>query len=281
MDANGFEREVKLPFPTLDAARAAVQSIGAAPLRGRRLQDDALLDRADEMLRSRRCVLRVRMECGKSRVTWKGPVQPSVVKVREELETVVGHGEILLRVFAELGFEPWFRYQKYREEFAQEDVVIAIDETPIGIFVELEGSEAGIAAVARQLGRRPEDYVVDSYRTLFVNWQHAHGAHGRAAVAGATRCAHRRLHTQPHRRSASGGSTRGHTRRPFGQRQVGLAHRAHGRRRGARERSGRRQQVLDRAAESLRNGELACLAYVVGFLRPCQACSTSATVITA
>jgi adenylate cyclase class 2 len=170
-----LEREVKLRFSSPEDARAAVLEAGATPLRGRRLQEDCLLDTADEVLRIRRCVLRVRMECGKSRVTWKGPVQPSTMKLREELETVIGDGDVLLRILGELGYRPWFRYQKYREEFAYEDVVVAIDETPMGTFIELEGSETGIAAMAQRLGRTPQDYVVDSYRTLFVRWQQAHG----------------------------------------------------------------------------------------------------------
>ena len=93
------------------------------------------------------------MENGKSRLTFKGPVQPGLMKIREELETVVGDGDILLRVLKELGLHIWFRYEKYREEFAHEDVIVAIDETPVGIFVELEGSEPGIASMAEALGR--------------------------------------------------------------------------------------------------------------------------------
>src|SRR5512141_3505315 len=96
-----LEREVKLRFDSADQAREAVLAAGASPLLGRRLQEDSLLDTDDEQLRRRRCVLRVRMECGKSRVTCKGPVQPSAVKTREEVETVVGDGEVLLRVFEE------------------------------------------------------------------------------------------------------------------------------------------------------------------------------------
>ena len=72
------------------------------------------------------------------------------MKVREEIETVVGDGDILLRVLKELGLHVWFRYEKYREEFAHEDVIVAIDETPVGIFVEIEGSEHGIAAMAER-----------------------------------------------------------------------------------------------------------------------------------
>ena len=77
------------------------------------------------------------------------------MKLREELETVVGDGEVLLRVFEELGLHVWFRYEKYREEFSHEDVIVAIDETPVGVFVEIEGSEQGIADMAAALGRTP------------------------------------------------------------------------------------------------------------------------------
>src|SRR5438034_4710428 len=106
-----LEREIKLRFDSPDAARAAVVAAGATPVRSRRLQEDCLLDTPDERLRRRRCVLRVRMESGKSLLTFKGPVQPSDMKLRDELETVVGDGTLLLQVLEELGYTVWFRYQ--------------------------------------------------------------------------------------------------------------------------------------------------------------------------
>jgi adenylate cyclase class 2 len=163
-----LEREVKLRFESADAARAGVAQTGATPLRGRRLQEDCLLDTADDSLRRRRCALRVRMEAGKTFLTFKGPVQASALKEREEIETVVGDGPVLLRLLEELGFHVWFRYQKYREEFALDDVIIAIDETPVGTFVEIEGGDRGIAEMAEALGRGTADYLLDSYRGLFV-----------------------------------------------------------------------------------------------------------------
>ena len=120
-----LEREVKLGFRDAEEARQAIVAAGATPLRGRRLQEDYLLDTPDDSLRRRRCVLRVRLECGKTLLTFKGPVQISPMKLREELETVVGDGLLLLHVLEELGFRVWFRYEKYREEFAHEDVTIA------------------------------------------------------------------------------------------------------------------------------------------------------------
>ena len=167
--ATTLEREVKLRFDDADTARTAVLATGATPIRSRRLQEDCLLDTADETLRHRRCVLRLRMESGKSLLTFKGPVQPAGLLLREELETVVADGPLLLHVLEELGFHVWFRYQKYREEFVLDDVIAAVDETPVGTFIEIEGGERGIAEMTSALGRGPSDYLFDSYRGLFCD----------------------------------------------------------------------------------------------------------------
>jgi adenylate cyclase class 2 len=164
-----LEREIKLRFETPDAARAAVLAIGATALRGRRLQEDALLDTPDGSLKRRGCALRVRAEAGRNFLTFKGPVQPSTMKLREELETIIGDAELVTRILEELGLRVWFRYQKYREEFSYGDVTIAIDETPLGTFVEIEGADAGIRTTAESLGRTEDDFVVASYRALFLS----------------------------------------------------------------------------------------------------------------
>ncbi len=173
-----FEREVKLRFDSVEAARAAIERTEATPVRSRRLQDDYMLDDRQETLRQRRCVLRVRIESGRSLLTFKGPVQSSVMKLREEIETVVGDGETLLKVFEHLGYRVWFRYQKYREEYALNDVVIAIDETPVGVFVEIEGGEQGIVDTAEGARR----WAVGLPARLVP--RHLHGAPPRARTAG-------------------------------------------------------------------------------------------------
>ena len=161
-----LEREIKLVFDSAEAARAAVVATGATPLHGRRLQEDCLLDTCNDDLRRRRSALRVRQDGGRSILTFKGPVQEASIKIREEFETIVADGSVLMRILGELGFQVWFRYEKYREEFALDDCIIAIDETPVGVFVEIEGGD--IAQAAGLLGRGPGDYVLDSYRGLFV-----------------------------------------------------------------------------------------------------------------
>jgi adenylate cyclase class 2 len=168
-----IEREVKLVFPTAATARAAVFAIGAVPARARRLQDDTLYDTSGDVLRKKGSVIRVRTERwsdgnDSTTLTVKGPVQPGQMKVREEHETRVEQAEALMHAFGALGLRPWFRYQKYREEFSAEGVVIAIDETPVGTYVELEGDEGAIHAVTSALGRSPADFILDSYYRLFM-----------------------------------------------------------------------------------------------------------------
>jgi adenylate cyclase class 2 len=185
----GLEREIKLRLGTADLARMRVLALGATPLGERRLQEDALLDTADRRLAASRSALRVRHEGGRSLLTFKGPPQPGRMKLREEHETAVGDGQTLMHILDALGLRVWFRYEKYREEFALDETVLAIDETPVGVFVEIEGAEGRIEAVARALGCTPADYITDSYRTLFVAWRERHGVTGEhmtfSGVAGA------------------------------------------------------------------------------------------------
>jgi adenylate cyclase, class 2 len=171
----GLEREIKLRFDSAEEARAKILALGATPLHGRRLQEDALLDTEDEMLRRQRATLRVRSEGGKSLLTYKGPVLPGLIKIREEHETVVADGAVLLTILECLGLHVWFRYEKFREEFSADDIVFAIDETPVGVFVEIEGGEHAIHAAACALGKCQDDYITDSYRFLFLQHRDANG----------------------------------------------------------------------------------------------------------
>ncbi len=177
-----LEREIKLRFDAADAARERILALGATPLHGRRLQEDALLDTEDELLRRQRSTLRVRSEGGKSLLTFKGPALPGRIKIREEHETVVADGAALLSILQSLGLHVWFRYEKYREEFSNDDVVIAVDETPVGVFVEIEGGEDAIHETARALGRSPSDYITDSYRFLYLQHRSANGLVGHDMV---------------------------------------------------------------------------------------------------
>jgi adenylate cyclase class 2 len=170
---SSIEREIKLRYRNRHEAEAAIESIQKSPHRDRRLQDDRLLDLPEGNLRQKQCTLRVRVEKFSgghttASVTFKGPPQQDIMKVREEIETTLADGDTMLRIFQNLGWRVWFRYQKYREEFITRDnVIVALDETPIGMFVELEGTKDAVAQLAQSLAKTSADYISASYRKLY------------------------------------------------------------------------------------------------------------------
>jgi adenylate cyclase class 2 len=115
-------------------------------------------------------ILRLRQVGEKGIITWKGPGERGPHKSRPELETSVGSVETLGKILAQIGFEPSFRYEKYRTEYVSEDSegVVTFDETPIGNFLELEGPAAWIDETARKLEFAPQDYILESYGRLYL-----------------------------------------------------------------------------------------------------------------
>jgi adenylate cyclase class IV len=96
-------------------------------------------------------------------------------KVRDEIEANVTDSANLVKIFEGLGMRGWFRYEKYRttyklpaaESWAR-DLLIEIDETPIGTFVELEGPPAAIDRAATELGYSKRDYILTNYLALYA-----------------------------------------------------------------------------------------------------------------
>lgn len=165
-----IEQEVKLRFASVEAARRSVEATGARLVVSRRLIDDRLFDTEDGHLRRAGCALRVRRDGPRACFTFKGPVQPGPVKSREEIETAVGDAEVAEALFRALGFRRWFRAEKYRADYAIGDAVVTVDEAPIGVFVEIEAAPDEIDRIAVLLGKSRDDYVLESYPKLYVQW---------------------------------------------------------------------------------------------------------------
>ena len=162
------ETEIKVPVPDLAPVRARLADNGAARVSEVHDEMNILFDDADGRLASSHCALRVRHARGRGVVTWKGPASfEGAVKRREEIELEVPDPAAAERMLERLGFRPKFRYAKRREEFRCVGCLVALDETPIGAFVEIEGDPAAIAVAAAVLGLRHADAERRSYAGLY------------------------------------------------------------------------------------------------------------------
>jgi adenylate cyclase, class 2 len=110
-------------------------------------------------------------------LTLKGPSKgqkgsrPGLYKIREESELRISDTGEALAILEALGVRPWFRYEKFRTAFElprMRGLKLALDETPVGLFLELEGPREEINRAAELLGFARSGYINKSYGALFM-----------------------------------------------------------------------------------------------------------------
>ena len=177
--AHGIETEVKIRLADTVAAKLRLADAKFTISVPRRFESNTLYDTADLQLKRAQNLLRLRQVGAESIVTWKGPSIPGPHKIRPELETTIGSLPTFDQILRALGYEPTFRYEKYRTEFKQtplgNDGVVTLDETPIGDFFELEGTPEWIDRTAALLGFERAAYVLSSYGRLYLDHCAANG----------------------------------------------------------------------------------------------------------
>ena len=173
MTSNGRETEIKLAVPSAKGAARLLRSAGFRVAKRRVFEQNTAWDTSGQQLRRTSRLLRIRQAGAKSTLTFKGKPGLSKHKSREELELEITDPAALGAIFDRLGYRPSFRYEKYRTEYRDTGSggTATIDETPIGVFVELEGGPAWIDRTARRLGFSERDYITDSYARLYLNWR--------------------------------------------------------------------------------------------------------------
>jgi adenylate cyclase class 2 len=179
MSGHGREVEIKLAVPGVEAARTLLRHNGFRVTRKRVFESNTVFDTADASLRKAGRLLRVRNAGKRVTLTFKGAAKPGRHKSREEIETQLASEPAAAAILERLGYLPLFRYEKYRTEFQRpaDDGIAMLDETPIGVYLELEGAPRWIDAAARLLGFRRSDYITDSYGRLYFVWCEARGEH--------------------------------------------------------------------------------------------------------
>ena len=188
------EIEVKLKMRDAASARKMLAKVGAKPMRlppagkdGRLHELNTLFDTPQGGFARHGQLLRLRVESPTARgskaasraiLTYKGPAEgpaKSHFKVREENEVVVADADAMHRILESLGLRGWFRYEKFRTTFALPSssrwaagLQLDLDETPVGIFLELEGPPSAIDHAAKELGFTPAAYITKDYLFLHI-----------------------------------------------------------------------------------------------------------------
>ena len=164
-----METEIKLEVDDPGRAKRQLAKLGFSIVTRRVLEINIVFDTPDSALLRARKLLRLRQAGSRRILTFKGPPVASRYKSREEIESTFTDDKAMRLILAGLGYEPVFRYEKYRTEFSRPGRAgaVMLDETPIGDFLELEGSPRWIERTARALGRFPAEYITASYGTLY------------------------------------------------------------------------------------------------------------------
>ena len=174
------ETEIKLRIDDAGDIKRRLKALGFGRVTARHFESNRLFDFPNFTLGRNGCLLRLRRARGRTILTFKAPTvrssRPSGrFKVRPEFEAEV-NGRRLEQIFAAGGLRQLLRYDKYRTEYRAaaggrwRGLEAMYDETPVGNFLELEGTERAIDRAARALGFSHSDYITSSYAELYHRW---------------------------------------------------------------------------------------------------------------
>jgi adenylate cyclase, class 2 len=200
------EIEIKLRVTNVPALRRRLKQLKARQITPRTHELNTLYDTPKKNLSRHGQIIRIRVEYPPSRssqnreaprieaiLTYKGPAQnksnkpPALgqskrtnrYKVKEEFEVDISDAEQMRRILSALHLRPSFRYEKFRTTYVLKDLrnlKIELDETPIGTFLELEGSPSTINRAAKRLGYIPSQYITQTYGDLYIADSRRHGS---------------------------------------------------------------------------------------------------------
>lgn len=162
------EIEVKLPAADLGQVRERLEKAGAVLRAPEHEESNDLYDDAERKLSGSGRTVRLRRAAGRAILTYKGQARfEDGAKIREEREVDVSDAGEAEAILAGLGLRRRFRYEKRREEWDCGGCVVALDTTPIGTFVEIEGEPPAIRKLIPLLDLDFTEAIPYSYAELY------------------------------------------------------------------------------------------------------------------
>ena len=192
------EIEIKLRVPDVSALRGRLNRLRAREILPRAYESNTLYDTPRQDLKRHGQLIRIRIEYSASSfgkrhpsdatpaiLTYKGPPTSSRklrkagihseirrhFKIKDEAEVSVANADEMARILRALGLQPVFRYEKFRSTYELPGIrglKVELDETPVGIYLELEGPVKAIDRGARRLGYERKDYLKGTYGSLYL-----------------------------------------------------------------------------------------------------------------
>ena len=163
-----LETEIKFCVQDFEALRKSLTAHGAE-LVSRRFESNAVYDDPGRSLKARGILLRLRSD-GRDLLTLKrppdAPAGSTSFKHQEEFETGVTDPAAVRAMLDALGYAPAFAYEKLRETWSMGAVLVCLDTLPFGKFVEMEGEESALRAVAETLGLDIAQGSAETYYAL-------------------------------------------------------------------------------------------------------------------
>ena len=162
------EIEIKFLVRDVKTITEKLKRLGFQIAVGRHWEKNLLLDDKDGTLKGGGKLLRIRKTPIGQSLTFKGPISAaSKLKHREEIECKCEDAGLMVRILEEIGYKVTTQYSKYRTVFEREGLIVSLDETEAGNYIEVEGSsDEVIMDLGKQLGYSEGDYVRRTYAEL-------------------------------------------------------------------------------------------------------------------
>ena len=161
------EIEVKFLLKDYSALMQKISDLQLACSQERIHEFNLRYDLPDGSLVAKKQVLRLRKDT-QARLTFKGPgIMEQDVLTRKEIEVEVSDFDATNRLLEALGYQVIMMYEKFRANYLMDKLVLSVDETPLGLFIELEGeSPAQVRRAADALGVDWDARINLSYSAL-------------------------------------------------------------------------------------------------------------------
>lgn len=167
----GTEIEAKYYVPDLESVRNQLVEWGAEISHPRVHERNQLFLSPYQDFKAERIILRLRQDT-ETKITYKSPLTSpdENIRVRRELETIVGDYETMHAILTALGYYPELFYEKYRTVYTLPDypnIEIMLDELPYGDFIEVEGELEDIKTILVRLELPDNQQIHTNYAGIF------------------------------------------------------------------------------------------------------------------